>query len=67
MTAYTAVPPTSPAIGIDEKLAGEKGAPEKEDMTVVFPAGDGERMVSILVEAETPDTPSGLGGIVTVE
>jgi beta-galactosidase len=54
-------------VWIDGKPAGEKADAGKEDMTVAFPAGDGERIVSILIEAAAPDTPAGLGGIVTVE
>jgi beta-galactosidase len=54
-------------VWIDGKLDGEKMAVEKGDMTVAFPAGDGERIVSVVIEAAAPGDPAGLGGIVTVE
>ncbi len=31
-------------------------------MTVAFPAGEGERTVSVVIEASAPDQPAGLGG-----
>jgi beta-galactosidase len=54
-------------VWVDGKLAGEKADVGKGDMTVAFPAGDGERTVSVVIEAAAPDEPAGLGGIVTVE
>jgi beta-galactosidase len=54
-------------VWIDGKLVGEKGDAEEKIMTVAFPAGDGERIVSILIEAAALGMPAGLGGIVTVE
>jgi beta-galactosidase len=53
-------------VWINGKLAGEKTGAEKQDFTVALPAGDGERTVNVLVEAE-PGKPAGLGGVVTVE
>jgi len=54
-------------VWIDGKLAGEKSDAEKKDMIVACPGGDGQRTVSVLIEADAPDTPAGLGGIVAVE
>jgi hypothetical protein len=54
-------------VWIDGKLAGQKVDPEKQDMTVAFPGRDGERVVSVLIEAPAAGKPAGLGGIVTVE
>jgi beta-galactosidase len=54
-------------VWIDGKLAGEKADPEKQDMTVAFPAKEGERVVSVQIEAPATGRPAGLGGIVTVE
>jgi beta-galactosidase len=54
-------------VWVDGKLAGEKAIAGKGDMTVTFPAGGGERTVSVVIEAAAPDEPAGLGGIVTVE
>jgi beta-galactosidase len=54
-------------VWIDGKLAGEKSEAERKDMTVPCPSGDGERTISVLVEAPALNTPAGLGGIVTVE
>jgi beta-galactosidase len=54
-------------VWIDGKLAGEKTDPERKDMTVAFPAGEGERIISVLIEAAASDKPAGLGGIVTVD
>jgi beta-galactosidase len=54
-------------VWVDGKLAGEKAIAGKGDMTVAFPAGGGERTVSVVIEAAAPDEPAGLGGIVTVE
>jgi len=54
-------------VWIDGKFAAEKTDTEKKDMSVALPAGDGERTVSVLIEAEAAGTPAGLGGIVTVE
>jgi len=52
---------------IDGKLAAEKTTPERGDLRVSFPAGEGERTVSVLVEAAAAGGPAGLGGVVTVE
>ncbi len=52
---------------IDGKQLAEKNTPEKKDMTVVFPAGAGTRIVAVVIEAQAEGTPAGLGGIVTVE
>jgi beta-galactosidase len=52
---------------IDGKLAAEKTTPERGDLRVAFPPGEGERTVSILVEAAAAGGPAGLGGVVTVE
>jgi beta-galactosidase len=54
-------------VWIDGKLAGEKADAGKQDMTLTFPPGNGERIVSVLIEAEAAGSPAGLGGIVTVE
>jgi len=54
-------------VWFDGKLAGEKKDTEKKNMIVACPAGDGERAVSVLIEASAPDTPAGLGGIVAVQ
>jgi beta-galactosidase len=54
-------------VWIDGKLVGEKAVAGKADLTVAFPAGDGERIVSVVIEAAAPDEPAGLGGTVTVE
>jgi beta-galactosidase len=51
---------------VDGNPAGEKATADKQDITVTLPPGDGERVVSVLIEAE-PGTAAGLGGIVTVE
>jgi beta-galactosidase len=55
------------SVWIDGKLAGEKGDAQRKDMNVPWPPGDGERTVSVLVEAAGPEVPAGLGGIVTLE
>jgi beta-galactosidase len=52
---------------IDGKLAGEKTTTQREDLKVAFPAGEGERTVSVLVEAASTGGNAGLGGTVTVE
>jgi len=52
---------------IDGKLAGEKTTPQRGEMKVPFPAGEGERTVSVLVEAASTGGSAGLGGTVTVE
>jgi beta-galactosidase len=54
-------------VWIDGKMVGEKTVAEKQDITVAFLAGDGERTVSVLIEAEAAGTRAGLGGSVTVE
>jgi beta-galactosidase len=54
-------------VWIDGKLVGEKAVADKGDLTVEFPAGDGERIVSVVIEAAAKDEPAGLGGTVTVE
>ncbi len=54
-------------VWVNGKLAGEKTDAAKQDMTVALPGGDGERVVSVLIEAAAVGTPAGLGGIVTVE
>ena len=54
-------------VWVDGKLAGEKAIARKGDMTIAFPAGDGERTVSVVIEAAAPDEPAGRGGIVTEE
>jgi beta-galactosidase len=54
-------------VWIDGKLAGEKADAGRQDMTVAFPPGNGERVVSVLIESEAAGSPAGLGGIVTVE
>jgi beta-galactosidase len=54
-------------VWIDGKPAGEKVNPEKQDMTVDLPAREGERVVSVLIEAPAAGQTAGLGGIVTVE
>ena len=52
-------------VWIDGKLAGEKANSEKQDMTVAIP--EGERVVSVSIEAPATGKPAGLGGVVTVE
>jgi beta-galactosidase len=54
-------------VWIDGKLAGEKANAARQDLTVAFPGGEGERIVSVVIEADAVDTPAGLGGIVTIE
>jgi beta-galactosidase len=54
-------------VWIDGKLAAEKSTADRGTMTVPLPSGNGERTVSVLIEAATPNDPAGLGGIVTVE
>jgi hypothetical protein len=54
-------------VWVDGKSVGEKTNAEKQDMTVPFPAGNGERIVSVVIEAPAVNTPAGLGGIVTIE
>jgi beta-galactosidase len=54
-------------VWVDGKLAGEKTNAEKADMTVPFPGGNGERIVSVVIEAAAVNSPAGLGGIVTIE
>jgi beta-galactosidase len=53
-------------VWIDGKLAEEKTDANRRTITVALPPGDGERTVSILVEA-SPGASAGLGGAVTVE
>jgi beta-galactosidase len=52
---------------LDGKLASEKTNPERANLTVPFPAGEGARVVNVVIEAAAPDAPAGLGGTVTVE
>jgi beta-galactosidase len=54
-------------VWIDGKLAGEKASPERQDMTIAFPAKGGERVVSVQIEAPATGKAAGLGGVVTVE
>ena len=54
-------------VWIDGKQVGEKPTSAKADLLVPLAAGTGERTISVLVEAEEPGTPAGLGGVVTVE
>jgi beta-galactosidase len=54
-------------VWLDGKLAGEKTASDRKTFSVPFPAGDGERMINVLIEAPAAGTPAGLGGPVTVE
>jgi len=54
-------------VWIDGKLAGEKTNADRNNITVPFPPGDGERTINVLIEASAPGTQAGLGGTVTVE
>ena len=54
-------------VWIDGKLDAEKTDSAKGDITAAFPAANGERTVSVVIEASAPDQPAGLGGLVTVE
>ncbi|SEN45464.1 beta-galactosidase [bacterium A37T11] len=50
---------------IDQKQVGEKRTLEKADLSVAFPPGEGQRIVSVLIET-SPGTAAGLGGLTTV-
>ena len=54
-------------VWVDGKPVGEKTKAEKADMTVPFPGGRGERIVSVVIEAPAVNTSAGLGGLVTIE
>jgi beta-galactosidase len=54
-------------VRIDGKLVGEKTDFDKHSIVVPVAAGDGERTISVLVEAAEKGATAGLGGIVTVE
>lgn len=54
-------------IWLDDRLIGEKTEQDRKDFAVPCPAGEGQRTLSVLVEAAPPDAPAGLGGVVTVE
>ena len=54
-------------VWIDGKLAGEKTNAGRNNFTVPFAPGDGERTVIVLVEAPAIETQAGLGGPVTIE
>jgi beta-galactosidase len=54
-------------VWIDGKLATEKTDAGRNNITVPFPPGDGERTVNVLIEASAPGTQVGLGGTVTIE
>ena len=54
-------------VWVDGKLTGEKTEFETQTVTVSIPAGNGQRTISVLIEAEKADVPAGLGGAVTVE
>ena len=54
-------------VWIDGKLAGEKPEAGRSTLTVLFPPGEGERTVSVLIESAASGTPAGLGGTVTIE
>ena len=52
---------------LNGKMVAEKTGSEKGTMTIAVPAGEGERTLSILIEAPTAGTRAGLGGTVSVE
>jgi hypothetical protein len=54
-------------VWIDDKLAGEKTEDGRRTFSVPFPAADGERTVSVLIEASAPGARAGSGGTVTAE
>jgi len=54
-------------VWLDGKLAGEKTTAGRNNLTIPFPPGDGERTISVLIETSSPGTPAELGGTVTVE
>jgi beta-galactosidase len=54
-------------VWLDGKAVAENTDAGKKNIAVSCPPGDGERTVTVLVEASAPDTTAGLGGIVTVE
>jgi beta-galactosidase len=53
-------------VWIDGKLAGEKTDNEKKTITVPLPPGEGERTLSVLIEAQ-PGKAAGLGGVVSID
>ena len=53
-------------VWLDKGLLGKKDAFEDGPFSVGFPPGEGERTVSVLIEAH-PGQPAGLGGPVTVD
>lgn len=54
-------------VWIDGKLVAEKTDADKKRITVPLAPGEGERTVSVLIEASAPGTQAGLGGTVIVE
>jgi beta-galactosidase len=52
---------------LDERLAAEKADPSKDTVKVSIPAGSGEHVVSVVVEASSTGARAGLGGTITVE
>jgi beta-galactosidase len=53
-------------VWLDGKLQAEKKEAERGTITAPLPPGEGERTVSVLIEAN-PGAPAGLGGVITVE
>jgi beta-galactosidase len=51
---------------IDKKLSGTKSTADKGDIIVLFPSGDGERKISVLIDSEK-GSKAGLGGSITAE
>ena len=54
-------------VWLDGKLVAEKTDPERKSFSTVFPPGDGERTINIVIESPASDMPAGLGGAVTIE
>jgi beta-galactosidase len=54
-------------VWIDGKLVAEKTDADKKRITVPLAPGEGERMVSVLIEASAPGTQAGVGGTVIAE
>jgi beta-galactosidase len=52
-------------VWLDNKLLGRKDGSASAPLTVLVPSGDGERMLSVLVETQ-PGKQAGLGGAVVV-
>jgi len=52
---------------VDGKMVSEKKESDKQSLTIPMPPGEGERDISILIEATSVGASAGLGATVTLE